>query len=104
MKEELIRQKAIETAEHQNCLFPQYRGHWDDWHVGWIMRKIKTKFGVAFEEGDIVLVKPVITISKNARRKDKRCLTAYSWRNQLNTRVPYNDVFIGTQGWPVEKD
>jgi hypothetical protein len=49
--EDEIRRHA--KAAHKD--FPQYRNHWDGWTLFRVLKRIKTKGGVAFEAGDVTI-------------------------------------------------
>lgn len=81
-------------AEAAHAQYPQYAGHWDGWRVAVITKRIRTKFGVAFERGDHVLVSPDTrqerVIPKRAtdpQFETRTVATAYSWRNRIDTSV-----------------
>lgn len=68
-------------AEALNWEYPQYKGHWDgdEWEVGTVTRRIETKMGVAFEAGDVTLVKRPTFLGFSR--------TAFSFRNVVDTAV-----------------
>jgi hypothetical protein len=76
-------------AELAHEMYPQYRNHWDGWSVGVMRRRVETKMGVAFEAGDLVLVKPRDSYHFRITTFED---TAYSWRNGIDTRVSITDV------------
>lgn len=45
------------VAEGVHARWPQFDGHWDgeDWRLGRIKYRVRTKSGAAFEPGDVVL-------------------------------------------------
>jgi hypothetical protein len=61
---------------------PQYAGHWsgDEWQVGTVGTRVRTKSGVAFEAGGLVLFKR----GEGYQRVET---TAYSIRNGVDTAV-----------------
>jgi hypothetical protein len=85
--------RAEAAAEHAQ--YPQYDGYWDDWRLAEVTRRVKTKRGVAFEPGDLVLVSPEVRSEKVPPRNAltvpyeqwpvKQFATAYSTRNKGNT-------------------
>lgn len=87
MKEQLIQQ-----AESQLSAYPQYKGHWNNWVVVKVLKTIKTKLGVAFHAGDLVLANPILRTNEYVRRNPKRFVTCYSFRNQCDTSVPLSNV------------
>jgi hypothetical protein len=75
---EFVRRFA--TERHRS--YPQYAGYWSapSWRLVKITRRIVTKLGVAFEEGDVTL---------GAIRLTTDGWTVYSLRNACNTIVSY---------------
>jgi hypothetical protein len=69
------------VAATAHARFPQYAGHWsgDEWQVGTVGTRLRTKSGVAFEAGDLVLFK-----REGYQRVET---TAYSIRNGVDTAV-----------------
>lgn len=84
-----LRAMLIQEAEKANAAYPQYAGHWDGWRVAEITRTVRTKLGVAFEPGDLVLVSPEVT---QEVFMSEPYTTAYSRRNRINTAVPTRKV------------
>lgn len=78
---------ADASAAHEQ--YPQYRGHWHGWDIGVVRHKVETKLGLAFEAGDLVLLRPRTRLWFGLRDTD---VTAYSWRNGIDTRLAYGDV------------
>jgi hypothetical protein len=95
---EHLRRALITEAAAAHAQYPQYEGHWDNWRVAEITRRVRTKMGVAFQAGDLVLVAPQTTTEKVAPRSrqpiayedwpTKEFATAYSRRNGIDTAVP----------------
>lgn len=94
------------TAEAAHAQYPQYAGHWDDWTVGMVTKRIRTKSGVAFEKGDQVMVSPDTRSERIPPRgldkyrpydewPVKQFRTCYSFRNQIDTSVPADAVRVG---------
>ena len=91
-----IRAAALETAETQNARWPQYAGHWrtPEWYLVRVTRRVATKLGVAFEQGDIALARwdqpdPRDEALFGPRRP---FLTAYSARNRIDTSIAEADT------------
>jgi hypothetical protein len=85
-----LKKTLIEQAEEAHKQYPQYEGHWRtwDWDVAKIRRKVRTKMGIAFEIGDIVLVRRQPGLTKSLG------WTAYSFRNSCDTAVLRTDFFL----------
>jgi hypothetical protein len=90
-------------AESAHAQYPQYAGHWNGWRIAEITRTVRTKLGVAFEVGDLVLVSPEVREDKVAPRGRnefadyadwpiKQFATAYSYRNGCDTAISVTDV------------
>jgi hypothetical protein len=82
-------------ASQQLAAYPQYANY----HAGWVRaqvnKDVKTKLGLAFRKGDVVLVDPKVrdlTGQSFAKRKELRSVTAYSFRNKVHTSVWLSDV------------
>lgn len=83
-------------ADAAHAEWPQYVGHWDDWRVAQVTRKVSTKQGVAFEAGDLVLVAPAVTTERvppcgkgveYSEWPERAFAKAYSHRNAIDTNV-----------------
>ena len=86
--EQLARVKAAIAAEAQraHARWPQYAGHWetDEWRVVRVTRRVRTKLGVAFEAGDLTILR----IEPPDERFGLPALhMAYSWRNRCDTAI-----------------
>ncbi len=79
----ILHERKVE-AEKDHQQYPQYQGHWDGWGLVQVTKKIKTKMGVAFEKGDIVLCNFAVRFGL----KLEAYTTAYSFRNRCNTSIP----------------
>ena len=81
------KQAIIEQANRDHAQYPQYRGHWDgpEWILVRFKKAIKTKMGLAFERGDV-------TVARADRGGDSKYITAYSFRNRIDTSVPLKAV------------
>jgi hypothetical protein len=96
-----LRQTLVAEATEAFKRYPQYEGHWDGWRVAEITRRVRTKLGVAFEAGDLVLVAPETHTERIPPRDPfeaaslpyedwptKEFASAYSRRNGITTAVP----------------
>jgi hypothetical protein len=63
-----LRAALVAEADTAHLQYPQYREHWDGWRVAEVTRRFRTKLGVAFEPGDLVLVSPETYDEKVAPR------------------------------------
>lgn len=87
-------------AAEAHAAYRQYDGYWDGWRVAEITKRVRTKLGVAFEAGDLVLVSPDTRDEKIPTRggepyeqwPERTFATAYSRRNKCNTGVFAEDV------------
>jgi hypothetical protein len=96
--------ELIVEAERRHAQYPQYVGRWNGWVLGIIKRDVKTKTGLAFKKDDVVLVKPEVRDLTGVTfdtRKDKRSLTAYSFRNNIDTGVWASYVDVDVTSFPV---
>lgn len=83
----ITKRDLIANAEAATAQYPQYRGHWDgpEWTLIRLKRRVKTKLGVAFEEGEIALA----TLRAAEPEYDlPEAWTAWSVSNRINTSVP----------------
>lgn len=81
-------QEAFDAALGE---FPQYASHLNGWRLGFIRSPVRTKLGLAFATGDVVLY----------RDQDERAIevgcdptfkTAYSVRNAVDTSIPNSAI------------
>ena len=80
----------VQMAEQQLAQYPQYRGHWNGWQRVRVTRDLKTKLGLAFRAGDVVLMNPTsIHTSPNVRGEFVMC---YSFRNKVDTSIKLADT------------
>lgn len=87
---ETVRAALVAEAEHTHAQYPQYRNHWDGYGLASITRRSKTKFGVAFEAGDIVLARPENNPADPYGGRES--ITCYSFRNGIDTSVLVRNV------------
>lgn len=88
-----IRRMIVEAADEAHAAFGQYEGYWsgEEWQLGMITRATRTRLGLAFDAGDVVLYK-LTTAQEMVQGSDGAFVTAYSMRNGVNTRVAHADV------------
>ena len=82
-QDEILEALKAEAARAHEA-YPQYAGHWDGWELGQIAHDVKTKRGLAFQKGDLVLVNPR---SMGFDFEVLAPLVAYSWRNRVDTAI-----------------
>ena len=86
----------LNQAENDLSHYPQYSGHWNGWVLAKVTRDVKTKLGMAFRRGDLVLVEP--DMSRYERASDVALTqgfrTCYSHRNRVNTSVKVTDLVL----------
>jgi hypothetical protein len=89
---ETIRTLVRESAAEAHAQHRQYDGHWDgdEWFVVEFKRKVETKMGVAFEQGDLTIARRLKDSQEQAELGDSIC--AYSVRNRVDTWVPASFV------------
>ena len=85
-------------ADAQNAQWPQYKGVFDGglWFRCEVRRQIRTKMGVAFDKGEITIAKP-------CEFDAGRLVTAYSFKNRIQTSIPNGAVRVlaAYDGGPV---
>lgn len=68
--------------------WPQYKGHFDGYQLARVKRSVKTKMGLAFEAGEVVIaVKAAFQFPGHPAS-----VTAYSARNKCDTGLTSRDV------------
>jgi hypothetical protein len=80
---EALRRGLLAEAIERHAPYPQYAGYFDDWQLIEVTKRVRTKLGVAFETGDVVLgtrPNPVMNLPEH--------YTCYSRRTGANTAVP----------------
>lgn len=65
-------------AAAQVASYPQYKGHFDDYVLVTMQRKVVTKMGHAFDKGEVTIARP-------AKEGDYR--TAWSFKNRCDTSI-----------------
>lgn len=88
-----IREMIVTTAAEKHAAYPQYEGHWsgEEWQLGIVGEAIRTKLGLAFDAGDVVLYK-LTSAQEMVQGSDGAFVTAYSVRNGVGTRIPHAAV------------
>ncbi len=78
---EAAREYIRRAAAVAHAAFPHYEGHWsgEEWQIGVIGSRVRTKIGVVFEAGDVVLFK--------REGYGNTETTAYSIRNGVDAAV-----------------
>lgn len=74
-------------ATKQVAQFPQYAGHFYGYVLGRIKRDVTTKYGLAFAEGEFVIMQPKAV-------SFQEYLTVWSLRNAVDTSVHCWDVEV----------
>lgn len=77
----------VAEAEAQNAKYPQYKGHWDgpEWKLFMIRKNVRTKMGLAFEKGEVVLGKVNSTPIFSGPYAGQQSFTCYSAKNRIDT-------------------
>ena len=77
----------VAEAEAQNSKYPQYKGHWSgpEWKLFLIKKNVKTKMGLAFEKGEVVLGKVDALPIESGPYIGQQSFTCYSSRNRIDT-------------------
>lgn len=99
----LLREEIVAEAQARHAQYPQYEGHWtgDEWVVVRVTKTIRTKMGVAFEQGDLSIARRETRTERVAPRgaflpyeqwPEKEFATVYSRRNGIDTSVPARHV------------
>ncbi len=82
---EIVRLSLIGAAASQMAAYPQYAGHFDGYQVARATKTVKTKMGLAWNKGELLIYK---TESRDIGRGPEICFTAYSVRNRCDTGIP----------------
>lgn len=87
-------------AEAKVAQYPQYRGHFDNYVLVRVRKRIRTKMGVAFEAGEVSIANPAERINTDAPAFGKRkayagpWITVWSARNSVDTSIKKKDLEI----------
>lgn len=96
---EAAREYIRRAAAVAHAAFPQYEGHWsgEAWQVGVIGSRVRTKGGVAFERGDVILWHEPTADDIRFAEEDglPPHRTAYSIRNGVDTAF---NVYVRPMG------
>jgi len=78
-----------EIARQAHKDFPQYEGHWDgpEWSLAVVLRRVRTKAGVAFVRGELVIAKHDADPLDGHQRA-----VAYSVNNRIDTVLRTKDI------------
>ena len=88
---ETIRTMLKADAEAATAQWPQYRGRFDHLVVGKVQRTIKTKLGVAFQAGELVLFENAPHAFEDSAVRG-RFVTAWSVTNKCHTSIKASDI------------
>jgi len=78
-------------ASKEHAAFPQYAGHWDgpEWKLYIVRKLVKSKLGIAFLRGEVVLAK-----EENIPELGGVRIVAYSRSNRVNTVLKPSDAAL----------
>lgn len=98
----LLRNLIVAAADEAHEMYPQYAGHWNgpEWQLGEVARQVRTKSGVAFRRGDIVIFRERTEEELRAIPETAGFVTAYSVRNGVDTSIRECDVHAITRKGP----
>lgn len=98
---QLVHAAVVAEADRDHAQYPQYAGHWsgDEWVLVRFVRKVETKLGLAFAEGDLTIAK----ISDPKLGPGSVSATAYSRRNRIDTSVSHHDFEVVWEEVAAEK-
>lgn len=81
-------------AADQVSQYPQYRGRFDDYKMVQIKRDVKTKMGLAFDQGEFAIAKPEIRHSIHHDNVKSVAIIVWSMKHQCNVSILDRDVKI----------
>lgn len=91
---ERYRTRLIASAEESMARYPHYAGHWEEtYEVATIRRRVTTKMGLAFERGDVVLIRRRPEADGPGRPGTH--FVAWSRRNVVDTWIDARDFEWG---------
>lgn len=91
----MTKQQLIARAAAQNAKYPQYQGHFDQYILVRIKRRLKTKMGVAFEAGELAIAQASVKVADEfCFQPGKKFRTVYSLSNQVDTSIPESAVTV----------
>ncbi len=76
-------------AQALHAQYPQYKGHWDNYRLVRVNRRIKTKAGVAFIKGEVSIG---IERTNDSIRELDGCVVVYSCSNNMDTVLSAHKV------------
>lgn len=84
-----IREAIYAAIDAELGQYPQYKDHARTWALGFITAPTRTKRGIAFRTGDVVLY-----TTRDERMGDVTdgFVSAYSVRNGVDTSIPVNTI------------
>lgn len=77
---ERLRQSLIMWADRMHAVYPQYKGHWNDWQLARVKADLTSKGGNHARKGDIVLVNPKCEIVTSLRCGPRICVVIWDLR------------------------
>jgi len=88
-RRDLVRRLIVALADRRHAAYSQYAGHWSgpEWNVGTIRADIRTKGGLRFAAGDVVIYKTF-----SAAWMSRADTTAYSVRGGVDCAISLGDV------------
>ena len=82
--------KCIAASQVSN--YPQYAGHFDNYVLIKIKKDIKSKLGISFKAGELAIAAPGVREFKDSAGKNRKMVTAWSTRNEIDTSINFKDV------------
>lgn len=89
-----LKANLLEIARSQTAQFPQYRGHFDDYKMVQIKRAVKTKMGLAFDQGEFAIAKPEIRHFIRHDNVKGVAITVWSMKHKCDISILARDVEI----------
>jgi hypothetical protein len=90
-----IRSKLISQAEAAHAQYPQYRGHWDNWILGRVKRRVTMrKTGWHIEKGTLLLMEPQAEPLTMGPYVGKNFRIVYSPVSNMDTSIPDSHVEV----------
>lgn len=81
-------------AAEQVKRYSQYRGHFDDYKMVQIKRAVKTKMGLAFDQGEFAIAKPEIRHFIRHDNVKGVAITVWSMKHKCDISILARDVEI----------
>ena len=90
-----LRAKLIADAEAAHAQYPQYKGHWDNWILGRVKRRIAMrKTGWHLEKGTVLLMEPQAEPLGMGPHAGEDFRIVYSPVSNMDTSVPDSHLEI----------